>query len=228
MVIAKKLVTNTKKTKNKMLEYEGVFEAHISIVPINQEQANIFKSFCEAEGIKAIQIVLARGTTPIQPMSSSMHWGKFSTVKSEVETLVHKIAQLGFEVKRMKIEAAPNNQDIPQTIEDLSRHDSKNYFEHHWKILLEGEPSEKLLALCEEYKAHFSQNAFKEREDGFSEHFLTLRLYEKGLQEAEKVCEDFTEALKAQKVEVLKFITEYCIYDDFVMLDEEWLEITSN
>lgn len=211
-----------------MLEYEGVFEAHISIAPINEEQANIFKNFCEAEGIKAIQIVLARGTTPIQPMSSSIHQGKFSTVKIEVETLVHKIAQLGFEVKRMKIEAAPNNQDIPQTIEDLSRHDSKNYFEHHWKILLQDAPSEALLKLCEGNKIHFSQNAFKKREDGFSEHFLTLRLYEKGLQEAQQFCEEFTKVLKGQEVEVLKFITEYCVYDDFVQLDEEWLEITSN
>lgn len=210
-----------------MFEYEGIFEAHISISPINQKEAEVFKSFCEKEGIKAIQIVLARGTTSLQPMSSSIHKGILSSVKKEVEILVQKMTQLGFEVKRMKIEASPENKDIPKTVEELAQHDSNNYFEHHWKVLLQDEPSENLINLCEKFKAHFSQNAFKKREDSYSEHFITLRLYGKSLIEAKDICKSFTNQLKSQNIEVLKVITEYCVYDDYVKLDAEWLETTN-
>lgn len=209
-----------------MFEYKGVFEAHISITPIDEEKAVIFKSFCEQEGIKAIQIVLARGKTPIQPMSSSIHQGVFSEVKKEVENLVKKMVHLGFEVRRMKIEASPQNQDIPRTHQELAQHNAQNYFEHHWKVLLKEKPSENLLNLCEAFKAHFAQNAFKKRSDKQVEHFITIRLYGKGLIETQKIASDFTDKLEEQKIEVLKSITEYCVYDDYVELDAEWLELT--
>ena len=209
-----------------MFEYQGIFEAHISMSPINEEKAEIFKNFCQKEGIKAIQIVLARGTTPIQPMSSSIHRGTFSVVKVEVENLVKKIAQMGFEVKRMKIEASPENQDIPQNQEELAKHSDQNYFEHHWKILLQGKPSENLRQLCANFKAHFSQNAFKKRGDNYAEHFVTIRLYQKSLTETQNICEDFTNHLEKQNIEILKSITEYCVYDDYVKLDAEWLELS--
>ena len=205
-------------------QYKGLFEAHVSIAPLEKHQAEDFRAFCEKHHCKAIQIVLSRGTTPVQPMSCSRHQGTLESAKAEVNQLARDMQQAGYEVKRLKIEAYPKNQDIPQNQKEAKNHSAQNYFEHHWKVLLSSKPTEELLNICEQFKAHFSKNAFKKRTDQKQEHFITLRLYGQGLQETESTCAAFKTRLEALQVEVLKSITEYCVYDDYVTLDDQWLD----
>ncbi|MDX2305467.1 MAG: hypothetical protein NW226_21830 [Microscillaceae bacterium] len=207
--------------------YEGIFEAHISMKPLSKDQAVFFAEFCQTHRCKAIQIVLARGINPVQPMSCSRHQGTLPSVLEEVKALAQEMEKSGFEVKRLKIEASPQNKDIPHNLEEALTHPAQNYFEHHWKILLSDKPSQELLNLCERFQAHFSKNAFKKQEDHQSEHFITLRLYGQGLQETQKICQDFEITLQAQGIPVLQQITEYCVYDDYLALDDHWLTAAS-
>jgi hypothetical protein len=208
-------------------QYEGIFEAHISVAPLQTHQTTWFQDFCQEHQCKAILIVLSRGDSPLQPMSCSRHQGTLQSVMQEVKQLAEAMQNAGFEVKRIKIEASPQNKDIPANDVAILEHPAENYFEHHWKILLEGEPSEALFNLCEQFKAHFSKNAFKQREDKQFEHFITLRLYGKGWQETQAICLQFGRLMEQQNIPILHQITEYCVYDDYLALDAHWLDTAS-
>ena len=212
----------------KPIHYSGVFEAHITIDLLDTHEKIKFQDLCEDLSIKAIQIELARGDAPVQPMTCSRHQGNFVKVFEEVKTLANHLTQAGFEVSRLKIEASPFNEGIPQNNADLKNHSDKNYFEHHLKVLISQEQNrETLLAVCAKYRAHLSRNAFKTFSGGEYENFITLRLYEMGKKESDLKFENLKKEVQNAGFIVQKSITEYCVYDDNIALDNNWLINTS-
>jgi hypothetical protein len=206
--------------------YAGLFEAHITVEPLSTTQTELFTQFCFEKGLKAIQIELARGSAPVQPMTCSRHEGDFLTIKEEVLTLAKSLKSSGFSVNRVKIEAYPLNSGIPHTQAALAFHSEKNYFECHIKLRLNAQDSEeKLLAICDKHQAHLSNNAYKKLSEGYYEKFVTQRLYGMGKMEVEDKFEQLKFDLEAAGFEVLKSIYEYCVYDDNVNLDDNWLTI---
>ncbi|MFN0203455.1 MAG: hypothetical protein ACKVTZ_18150 [Bacteroidia bacterium] len=206
--------------------YRGNFEAHITLQNYENTQKERFLNTANQLNVKAIVIELARGDVPIQPMTCSFHQGEYETVKKEVEQLAKQLEIAGFSVSRLKIEASPWNEHIPQTSTEAANHSPKNYFEHHTKIEINENTSiENLLSLCQKHQAHLSKNAFKSYTNGLSEHFITLRHYTLGLQESQAQFQLLQNELAQSHYVLLKNITEYCIYDSKVEVDNNWLTL---
>ena len=204
--------------------YAGLFEAHITVSNLSPSESKRFMETCNQLSIKAIQIELSRGDVPIQPMTCSTHKGDFTTVLNEVTGLAHQLKRAGFEVTRQKIEAAPFNQGIPMTDMDAQNHASDNYFEHHLKILFEKESNfNEIQSVCIAHGAHLSRNAFENRVDNTKTYFITLRCYSIGLETAMIRFNALKQAITHLKINILKNITEYCVYDDRLNLDANWL-----
>jgi hypothetical protein len=231
-----------------MHAYKGFFEAHITLAQMQASEMARFAQFCTENAIKPIQIELSRGDFALQQMTSSVHEGEFAQVLAEVQGIAESLRRQDFNVTRVKLEASPFNEGLPTDCAEVAQHPAENYFEHHLKLLLptrltpspspkaRGEILEeapllgrgvggeaKLTQICEAHQAHLSRNAFKHREDGQAERFVTLRHYGLGRQEATEALHALRADIEKNGFQVLKTITEYCVYDDHVGLDANWL-----
>lgn len=201
----------------------GIFEAHITIAPVAKAGQDRFVDACTQLGAKPILIELPKGDVSVQLMTSSIHRGEINATFQEVKNLALALESHGFSVTRMKIEAAPTNSGIPANAEEAATFPAENYYEHHLKVLLvPGDSLVMLREICHEFQAHLSRNAFKKHPDGKSEQFVTLRCYGDGLQEAEARFASLVSKVKAAGIEVLKEITEYCLFDDNISVDGNW------
>lgn len=205
--------------------YKGLFEAHITVAVLAAEAQARFRNLAADLGVKAIQIDLSRGTHRIQPMTSSAHQGDWASVQTEVFGLAAKIRAANFEVVRIKVEAHPDNIGVPADVHQLRADIADNYFECHHKIQLTANESAIVADVCDEFGAHLSNNAYKIIDAEREEKFVTLRVYGVGKKEALAQFEQLGGALAARGVKVLKSIAEYCVYDDHVGLDKNWLTI---
>jgi hypothetical protein len=203
------------------MTYSGFFEAHITIELFTIELSTIevlphkllnqakkrqkivdFKDFCENFNIKPIYIELERGDTPTQVMTSSLHEGDFEKIKKEVENIAQKLQNNHFQISRMKIEAHPDNIGVPLQNKAILAHQINNYFECHFKILLD-KNFETLKNICENNKAHLSKEAFE------------------SFEELENI-------LIKNNFKIEKKIVEYCVFDDNEFVDNNWLAISEN
>jgi hypothetical protein len=118
--------------------YAGQFESHVSVEAQDAQTLERFRETCGEIGVKCLLIELSRGVTRSQPMANSFHHGTFQQARSEVMDLAKFLARRGFPVLRVKIEAAPDNCDIPETDEHTKSLPPDNYFEFHAKLILPG------------------------------------------------------------------------------------------
>lgn len=201
----------------------GIFEAHITIAPENKAGQDRFVGVCADLGAKPILIELPKGDVSVQLMTSSIHRGEIQGTFEEVKILALQLESHGFSVTRMKIEAAPTNSGIPQNIQEAALFPPENYYEHHLKVLLApGASMQELREICDEFQAHISRNAFKKHPDGKSEQFVTLRCYGDGLTESEARFFSLVSKVKTAGIEILKQITEYCLFDSNISVDGNW------
>ena len=175
-----------------------------------------------------MHIVLSRGNAASQPMAT---WRRSSTVLSsmrdEADGFAADAVQAGFELTRVKIEAAPGNEDLPQTDQEASTEPDANYFEHHIKLDRPREASvEKLTELCESHGAHLSRNAFRQTAGDREERFVTLRTYAVGDQTSQRQLAALLDCLAAVEEDVIETESEYCVYDSNIALDAGWLPAT--
>ncbi len=206
------------------LALAGDFEIHLTAALCDDADLNRWRAFCEAQQIKCVYIVLDRGAHVSQPMTSARLHGTLLQTWSAAKQAVELLEYAQFDVTRVKIEAAPHCQGIPQSDADVLVWPATCYFEHHAKLLLPmGEVPAALRALCELYGAHQSRNAFKQREDGWQERFATLRLHGVGWLAAREAFQTFDRALLSGGWQLLKSESEYCVYDSRVELDAGWL-----
>lgn len=227
--------------------YYGFFEAHITSTLQKQEENKIahFKQVCEDLGIKPIYIELERGDTPTQIMTSSLHEGDFETIFAQVKNIFLHLQNQGFQTNRMKIEAHPNNSGVPNTTEDILSQQQENYFECHFRLLLD--KSSKIWGndgisknnieyetfffnlknICTLHHAHLSKNAFNKQENKPEIHqeqrFVTQRVHNMGKKEAYQCFNQLENALLDNGFQIDKKIVEYCIFDDNQNVDKNWL-----
>lgn len=202
-------------------EFEGVFEAHIT-VDVSGDELVRFTGLCETHGVKPIVIELARGETRVQPMSGSYHQGPLSSVQLEVFALARQFANAQFDVTRVKIEATGANRDLPQSDADAQRAPAR-YFEFHVKVSLG--PSDSLSALreqCEAHDAHLSRNA-RHRDGTQRVHFVTLRVAKRGQPNAEESFRQLRAALTRAGYPLSHALIEYTVYDSNLSVDRGWL-----
>ena len=128
----------------------GLFEAHVTVDPLNSAERERFSRFCSEAEVKPILIELPAGDVPVQPMTSSIHRGDYDQVFKQVQQLAARLQAAGFNVTRIKIEAAPTNSGIPRTEAQVALYPETNYFEHHLKVLLASPEERQILSgVCE-------------------------------------------------------------------------------
>ena len=190
------------------------FELHITTSPLAAANIPDFLAFCETQQAKALLIELARGAFIEQPMFNKVVYCTGLNEALQHATIVSRgMQQQNWEIKRLKIE-------IPDYLAVNYQHGSNNhlpYFEWHGKV--NGRVTPGLLEICRIHEAHLSLNALKRQENS---RFITLREYGDHAAFCQRVAK-----LKAHLTEadwpLLKDISEYCIYDNNVHLDNGWL-----
>src|SRR4051794_33309960 len=203
----------------------GTFEAHVTVEADDLAERERFRGLCSALDVKCVLIELPHGQTRSQPMSASYHRGDAADAGREVARLATAMADAGFTVVRVKIEAVITNTGLPRTDAEAATFPASNYFEFHVKALLgPGADLDALRAVCDSHAAHLSSNALKRDTAGQSERFVTLRAYGVGRVTAEARFEALTDALTRAGFELGGRLREYAIYDSNVGVDAGWID----
>jgi hypothetical protein len=206
------------------VDFEGEFETHITVHALDTDAIDSLRVWAESHRLTFSHIVLERGKTPFQPMVGRRGHGGLSGELAAAEELSHLLNSAGFEVSRIKVEAAPWNTDIPVSDADAVNHPGR-YFEHHVKLALDQVDNlAALTALAVANSAHLSRNARRVREDGKQERFVTQRCHAVGRFTARARLDAFLAALLAGKYEVLSVEEEFVVYDSAPGIDAGWID----
>ncbi|MFE3448938.1 hypothetical protein ACFXJ8_08355 [Nonomuraea sp. NPDC059194] len=198
-------------------QLRGVFDIHLTVAA--SDDSDRLGRWARANGMMFTHIVLARGRIASQPMITLAGRGTLGEQRVAAAECAAKLAAEGFTVVRVKIEAAPWNDDVPQ--DDVVM--SGRYFEHHIKILARDDVI-LLEELAQAHSAHVSRNARRTREDGSHERFVTQRCRGVGLPTARRRFEALLEALDAGGFAVLEAEQEFVVCDDNPEIDHGWIE----
>jgi hypothetical protein len=207
------------------MEFEGQIETHIT-VSADEQEAQMLSRFASERGHKFAHIVLDTGEYSSQPMLTSEGRGGLSTQLQQAAGLVGDIGALGLTVRRVKIEAAPTNDDIPVSDDEARDQPPERHFEHHIKLLLPSDPDLRLLnGLLGLHSARLSRNARRSRADGFLERFATQRFYGVGRDTAGRSLNQLVEELKSKGYNILEVEMEYVVHDSNQRLDVGWTDM---
>jgi hypothetical protein len=131
-----------------------------------------------------------------------------------------RLHEAGFPVSRVKIEAAPDNADVPQCA-DLPL---GAYFESHVKLALADEAGiAAVRAVSERHGAHVSRNARRVLPDGRQERFVTQRCFDAGQPEARRRLAALAVALVESGYPPVEIEEEFVVVDSNLSLDDGWL-----
>jgi hypothetical protein len=206
-------------------EFAGEFETHITVqLGALQSNASV-RDWGLRHGLKSLHIVLDRGDTVSQPMLTRRGQGVLSRELARALELSDELSRDGFVVVRIKIEAMPCNQDIPQSDADAESHSPTLYFEHHIKLAIDANTDlSALVALVQRHSANLSRNAFKMRSDGQEERFVTQRCRSVGRATARLRLDALLSALATDGYQVLRIEEEFVVHDSNIAIDAGWLE----
>ncbi len=202
----------------------GDFETHLT-VGCGAREIEALARWAAARRLKFSHIVLARGRVPSQPMLTAYGTGELAAVLADARATRAALAADGFAVVRAKVEAAPWNEGVPATDEEAAALGHEYYFEHHLKLLLDGETdTSALTALAAGHGAHLSRNARRVRGDGVAERFVTQRCRMAGDRTAEGRLRALTAALELRGYRIAGSEREFVVFDDAASLDDGWIE----
>ena len=179
-------------------------------------------AFAASHGLKFSDIVLDRGQSPEQPMVTVRASGTLEEVERVSREWSDRMQAEHFSVVRIKVEAAPWNDGVPEQDADAVE---GRYFEHHIKLLLPDAAAGTLVSLTrllEPHQARLSQNARRQRDDGWHERFATQRCHRAGRNTAKARLDRLLVALRGY--EILEVEEEYVVLDSLLSLDSGWLE----
>ncbi|MFI6866514.1 hypothetical protein [Nocardia sp. NPDC050406] len=204
--------------------FRGDFEAHLTVRADDPDSIDAFETYAAAQGLKFIHIVLARGRTPGQPMVTVRSSGTYAAVRDSVDKLASRFAVDGFPVVRVKIEATPWTEGVPDSDERARALGEHYYFEHHVKLLLPQDYDTTALAtVAEPHSAHVSVNARRTRPDGRAERFITQRCRLVGTPTAQSRLDSLLTALRAADLDIASVEREFVVYDSDESLDAGWI-----
>jgi hypothetical protein len=206
------------------MELAGEFETHMTIAIEGSERIEALQAWSRNHGLKFLYIVLDRGVTASQPMLTRRGQGCLAGELSRAFALSKSLNTAGFSVARIKIEAAPWNQGIPQSNIEAQGHPADRYFEHHVKLLLA--PSVNLVPLAElaeRHSAHLSRNVLRMRSDNCHEQFVTQRCLGVGRAEARQRLQLLVSAIALLGHQAIDIEEEFVVYDSNLELDAGWI-----
>jgi hypothetical protein len=205
------------------MSFAGEFEVHLTVTIDGPAEALALSAWGFQRGFKFTHIVLDRGVFPSQPMLTCHGEGEFESHLESAHRYQQHLEAEGFTVTRLKLEVPPWSPDVPQTQADLPRESCGRYFEHHVKLLLPSDDDlSKLSKLAATHGARLSRNAFRVREDGQLERFVTQRCHHEGRLVAQERLADLVQALSATHWPILEIEEEYVVFDSKLELDDGW------
>ncbi len=232
-------ITNATTTQN-----DFIFEIHLTINTVTDDQLELFANLCQTLSAKAILIELLIGQYTQQPMLTKVIKAKnLAQVHNEINQLTIHLSQHHFNVIREKVEIPAmdfaryqqnNAQASIQSKPNSNHHfehqnktpaNNPHYFEWHGKISFKHKCELELLRqFCEKNHAHLSKNALKQQKNKQNqqlERFATIR---ESNQEVfwQKVESFSTLIANHQTFQLIKSQSEYCVYDNHINLDNGW------
>jgi hypothetical protein len=207
------------------LAFTGAFETHVTLAVLPEDGIGELSMFAAGRDIKLALIVLDRGSTPSQPMLTLPGHGTLAAQVAAARSLSRELADAGFTVARIKVEAAPWNADIPADDGAAARLGHAMYFEHHVKVVLDDNPGDgPLTALVGRFGARLSRNARRHRADSRAEWFATQRCYRVGLPTAGAQLDALVSALTQAGHVPAEVEREFVVFDNAPSVDDGWLE----
>ena len=207
------------------MEFTGEFETHLTVSLEGAAALDALRRSAEGRGLKCLHIVLEQGQSRSQPMLTRRGRGILSSELAAAEAIRADLAADGFNVTRIKIEAAPGNDDVPQTDEDATKQSGPRYFEHHVKLRLVPEAElAALVRLALRHSAHVSQNALRNDPDGSHERFVTQRCWHVGKITAGRHLQALLDDLAGGPWCQLDVEEEFVVYDSNLEVDAGWLQ----
>ena len=208
------------------MEFTGELETHLTIRLTKSKSVEDLHNWGAPRGLKCLHIVLEQGEVCSQPMLTRRTTGKLTDEIAAAENLKKLLTADGFPVSRVKIEAAPSNDDVPQTTAEIKDRSNQRYFESHIKIIC-GKKADngELIEAVAPYSAHLSRNAFRRREDESEERFVTQRSPKVGYAESRNRLNSLLREIRALNYTVIDVEEEYVVYDSNLEIDAGWINI---
>ncbi|GIH07892.1 hypothetical protein Rhe02_59590 [Rhizocola hellebori] len=203
-------------------DISGDFEIHLTAV-----YGDELEGFARDHGWKFSHIELDRGVWKSQPMVSVRRRGTLDELWEMMRIWRGMLIDAAAQIVRVKIEAAPSNEGVPQTDGDAGGEPQGRYFEHHVKLVLSDAATDRLAALAQliaPHGARLSRNARRQRPDGRHERFVTQRCHRVGRVTARQELDALLEALRMDGQDIAEIEEEYVVYDSALRLDEGWLD----
>lgn len=207
------------------MEFTGELETHLTISLQNGKNIKNLRDLGTAHNLKCLHIVLEQGEVCSQPMLTRRTNGKLTDEIAAAENLKKLLIAGGFPVCRIKIEAAPWNEDVPQTAAEIEEQSNQRYFESHIRIIC-GEEANKsdLIEIAGKHSAHLSRNALRRREDGLEERFVTQRCFKCGCAESRNRLNALLREIRDLDFTVIDVEEEYVVYDSNLGIDAGWIK----
>lgn len=207
-----------------MAKFEGEFETHVTVRAVDSVAIDSLRAWAARHRLAFHHIVLDCGQTPSQPMVGRRGHGGLSAELVAALDLGRLLEAAGFNVSRVKIEAAPANRGVPDSDCAAADHPGR-YFEHHVKLALDPATDlTALTALAVGHSAHLSRNARRVREDGRHERFVTQRCHSVGRITARGRLDELLTALASSGHAVVSVEEEYVVYDSNPGVDSGWID----
>lgn len=207
------------------MKFQGQFEFHVTVAASGPNELSSLSEWARRNGVSFLLIELARGTTVSQPMLTWRDSGRLTDHMQRLTEFRSRLTADGFPVVRMKVECDPFSDGVPITDADALRVRPDQYFEHHIKLLLsEKTDLSALTMIATSHSAHLSRNAFRVRNDGFCERFVTQRCRCVGRQTAQHRLAHLKEDIEKSGHSILEVEAEFVVSDSNESLDAGWLE----
>lgn len=206
------------------MDFPGQFESHYTITAGGDKSIRLLEGAATVLGLKLTHIVLHSGSHPSQPMLTGHGSGTLSDQLVEARQVCSALAEQGWMVNRVKIEAGIENAGVPSSDEAAGAMDRICHFEHHIKLSLPlSADLDQLIETIKPCRAQLSRNALRTRTDGRQERFVTQRCYGVGCESAGLQFNALLNLVAIQAFEIVDVEREYVVYDSNVSLDDGWI-----
>lgn len=205
-------------------DHIGRFEMHLTFEVPTSGSFDPLREFARRHDLKFTHIRLNRGVAPSQPMLTFRADSSLAEQLQQSQELSRLAEVSDLKITRIKIEADPLNEGVPQSQFDIQSPLSDRYFEHHVKLLLplDRDPSS-LKSLAERHSAHLSKNELQQASPRFEKRFLTQRCFNCGRDESRARLDRLVVDLNSSGETILDVEEEYVVYDSNLALDDGWM-----
>lgn len=203
-----------------MSEPRNDYELHVTVKADDLER---FRADCAKIGVKPIVLDLqdyAGGSVMQDVMTSSKFTALPKRYATELNRVVEELRELGYEVVRTKVEAAPYNPVCPSEVNDIIKRRGQ-YFEAHFRVKTLEHELPRLRKHCECLDAHLSKNIFKKDQEGITI-LITYRHYRGTIEGFQDIVDLVGRSLKHKGFEVDKTEVEFVVYDSNGNHDDAW------